>query len=107
MGKILVLLPMAAVLAASAPADAKKDREKPAQSKQDPGQSKQDKDAKLDVPRQTEGHRPHDSNGDGVITRNEWPGNDKSFRDLDRNGDGVISKYDQSMKEKVRAPVHK
>jgi hypothetical protein len=47
--------------------------------------------------RRTEGHRPHDRNGDGLITRNEWPGNDVSFRRLDRNGDGVISKYDRSL----------
>jgi hypothetical protein len=48
--------------------------------------------------RRTEGHRPHDMNGDGRITRNEWPGNDVSFRRLDRNGDGVISEYDRSLR---------
>lgn len=32
-----------------------------------------------------------DTNNDGVITRNEWRGNDNSFRQHDRNGDGVIS----------------
>ena len=47
--------------------------------------------------RRTEGHRPHDLNGDGRITRNEWPGNDESFRRLDRNGDGIISEYDRSL----------
>lgn len=35
--------------------------------------------------------RGMDSNGDGIITRNEWRGNDNSFRKHDRNGDGVIS----------------
>jgi hypothetical protein len=47
--------------------------------------------------RRTEGHRPHDRNGDGRITRNEWPGNDQSFRRLDRDGDGIISQYDRSL----------
>lgn len=32
-----------------------------------------------------------DKNGDGVITRREWRGNDRSFRNHDRNGDGVLS----------------
>jgi hypothetical protein len=32
-----------------------------------------------------------DTNGDGVITRDEWRGNDRSFADHDRNGDGVLS----------------
>jgi Ca2+-binding EF-hand superfamily protein len=32
-----------------------------------------------------------DKNGDGVITREEWRGNDKSFRNHDWNGDGVLS----------------
>ena len=32
-----------------------------------------------------------DANGDGVITRQEWRGNDRSFRNHDRNRDGVIS----------------
>ncbi len=32
-----------------------------------------------------------DTNNDGAITRNEWRGNDNSFRQHDRNGDGVIS----------------
>lgn len=44
-----------------------------------------------------QGHRPHDYNGDGVITRNEWPGSSQSFRQLDRDRDGVISQYDRSM----------
>jgi Ca2+-binding EF-hand superfamily protein len=36
-------------------------------------------------------HRGMDQNGDGVITRDEWRGNDQSFRQHDRNGDGVIA----------------
>jgi Ca2+-binding EF-hand superfamily protein len=32
-----------------------------------------------------------DRNNDGVITRQEWRGNDQSFRNHDWNGDGVLS----------------
>jgi len=32
-----------------------------------------------------------DTNGDGVITRREWRGNDNSFRNQDWNGDGILS----------------
>lgn len=32
-----------------------------------------------------------DRNGDGVITRDEWRGNDNSFRKHDRNRDGILS----------------
>jgi Ca2+-binding EF-hand superfamily protein len=32
-----------------------------------------------------------DRNGDGVVTRNEWRGNDRSFRVHDWNNDGVLS----------------
>jgi len=32
-----------------------------------------------------------DLNGDGVITREEWRGNDRSFREHDWNGDGRLS----------------
>ncbi len=32
-----------------------------------------------------------DTNRDGVITRDEWRGNDRSFADHDCNGDGVLS----------------
>jgi hypothetical protein len=35
-----------------------------------------------------------DRNGDGVITRAEWRGNDRSFQRHDHNGDGVISRSD-------------
>src|SRR5262245_64536145 len=33
-----------------------------------------------------------DRNGDGVISRAEWRGSDRSFRVHDLNGDGVISR---------------
>jgi len=36
-------------------------------------------------------HRGMDRNGDGVITRDEWRGNENSFRRQDRNDDGVLS----------------
>ena len=55
------------------------------------------------IPRRTEGHRPHDRNGDGLVTRNEWPGNDASFRQLDRDGDGVISRYDRGLNADARS----
>jgi Ca2+-binding EF-hand superfamily protein len=32
-----------------------------------------------------------DTNGDGVITRDEWRGNERSFREHDWNGDGRLS----------------
>ena len=32
-----------------------------------------------------------DRNGDGVITRKEWPGNDKSFNQHDLNRDGILA----------------
>ena len=32
-----------------------------------------------------------DTNRDGVITRREWRGNDRSFQNHDRNRDGVLS----------------
>jgi len=32
-----------------------------------------------------------DRNGDGVVTRDEWRGNDQSFRQRDSNDDGVLS----------------
>ena len=35
--------------------------------------------------------REMDANRDGVITRQEWRGNDRSFRNHDWNGDGRLS----------------
>ena len=37
----------------------------------------------------------YDRNGDGVITRDEFPGNAAAFNRLDRNGDGVLSAADR------------
>ena len=51
--------------------------------------------------RQNQGQRQNgrfkgmDRNGDGVITRDEWRGNDTSFQKHDRNGDGVLSEADR------------
>jgi hypothetical protein len=36
-------------------------------------------------------HRGMDRNGDGIISRREWRGNDVSFDRHDRNGDGILS----------------
>ena len=44
--------------------------------------------------------RGMDRDGNGVITRDEWSGNDKSFKKLDRNRDGVISNADRGGKAK-------
>lgn len=49
------------------------------------------------IPRETRGHIPHDTNGDGVVSRHEWPGNDQSWRNQDRNGDGVINDIDRQI----------
>lgn len=49
--------------------------------------------------------RGMDTNRDGRITRDEWRGNDNSFRQHDRNGDGVISgkeMHGKTAKEKKR-----
>lgn len=57
------------------------------------------------APRETQGHRPHDLNGDGKISRKEWPGDDGSFREMDRNGDGFITDADRQLEPRNR--VHK
>ena len=41
-----------------------------------------------------------DKNGDGNVTRSEWPGSDESFKARDRNNDGVIST------EELNQPQH-
>jgi hypothetical protein len=46
------------------------------------------------------GHRPFDNNGDGVVTRREWPGNGNSFRRLDRDHDGVLSERDRRLQRR-------
>jgi Ca2+-binding EF-hand superfamily protein len=35
--------------------------------------------------------RDMDQNNDGVITRNEWRGNDRAFQARDKNKDGILS----------------
>ncbi|HYO81153.1 MAG TPA: hypothetical protein VES20_07115 [Bryobacteraceae bacterium] len=56
-------------------------------------------------PRETRGHVPHDNNGNGVVDRSEWPGDDNAFRKLDRNGDGILSDADRKLQPKRR--VHR
>ena len=43
------------------------------------------------VRRDARGFRGLDRNHDGVISRAEWPGSNRSFAVLDGNGDGVLS----------------
>ena len=57
---------------------------KPSQVQKSDKGAKKDKGPKLK-------HRGRDANGDGVITRAEWRGNDVSFRNHDWNGDGILS----------------
>ena len=42
--------------------------------------------------------RGYDRNNDGLITRDEFPGNDNAFNRMDRNGDGVLSQADRDGK---------
>lgn len=51
--------------------------------------------------------RGYDRNGDGVITRDEFPGNDNAFRRLDRNGDGVLSQADHNGHGNGKAKGHR
>jgi Ca2+-binding EF-hand superfamily protein len=44
--------------------------------------------------------RGYDRNGDGIITRSEFPGNATAFSRLDRNGDGVITQADHGKRGK-------
>jgi hypothetical protein len=66
---------------------------------------KQRKQTEPEMRRTTEGHRPQDLNGDGVISRKEWPGDDQSFRELDRDGDGMLSSRDRTPPS--RPPVYR
>jgi hypothetical protein len=58
-----------------------------------------EKTTEVAMKKSTEGHRPQDLNGDGIIQRHEWPGNDTSFRELDTDGDGVLTKKDRAYTE--------
>lgn len=69
--------------------------------------AKERKDSEKEWRQRTEGHRPHDDNGDGLISRSEWPGNDVSFRELDWDGDGLLSDRDRRMRrEGTRGRVY-
>ena len=83
----------------------KKNTDREMQRRTDRGRVNDDYD--YGMPRRTEGHRPHDLNGDGRVTRNEWPGNDTSFRQLDRDGDGVISHYDRELQSDRRNSTYR
>ncbi|HKO54961.1 MAG TPA: hypothetical protein VJ276_03725 [Thermoanaerobaculia bacterium] len=50
--------------------------------------------------------RGYDRNGDGIITRDEFPGNANAFSRLDRNGDGVISQADHAGRGKAKRKHH-
>lgn len=64
------------------------------QGKQKPDRGSEDSDDEDDrgphKDRQNK-YRGLDKDGDGVITRAEWPGSDTSFHNHDWNGDGVLS----------------
>ena len=49
--------------------------------------------------------RALDTNGDGVVTRGEWRGNDTSFSRQDRDRDGVITERDREPARRNRAHV--
>ncbi|HET8548048.1 MAG TPA: hypothetical protein VFL57_08590 [Bryobacteraceae bacterium] len=44
-----------------------------------------------------------DSNGDGIISRGEWRGNDQSFSRHDRDGDGLITSRDRDRRYTQRS----
>jgi hypothetical protein len=69
----------------------------------------EDSDSNDEFKRQTEGHRAQDLNGDGVISRHEWPGNDASFAELDLDRNGVLDKRDRALdaQQRTRSRVHK
>jgi hypothetical protein len=54
------------------------------------------------LPRETQGHQPHDRNGDGVVSRDEWPGTAESFRRLDRDKDGLLTGRDRRLEPERR-----
>jgi Ca2+-binding EF-hand superfamily protein len=43
----------------------------------------------------TEFVKKYDANGDGRVTRAEFPGTDAVFERADRNGDGVVANNDR------------
>lgn len=90
----------ALALSLSVPAAEAKDKSNSKPTGTRSGRATTEKDFK----RGTEGHQPHDLNGDGQITRNEWPGNDTSYRQMDTNGDGVLTKKDRGYDARGIAP---
>jgi hypothetical protein len=90
MRQVLAIIPILVFLSAT-PLYSKNDKEKRGAGRNE-----------YPAARRTEGHRPQDLNGDGRITRNEWPGNDASFRRLDRNADGAITDYDRNYSRSTR-----
>lgn len=75
--------------------DKTKAKGKPNKVSQSEGNNQGKKSSDKEWKRSTEGHRPDDLNGDGIISRNEWPGNDASFRELDTDKDGVLTNKDR------------
>lgn len=108
MRKMLACLPLLAFLAVPTMAEEDRDskryknRERDAVERRDRTERDRygDNDSLDSLPRETRGHQPHDSNGDGVVSRREWPGNSQSFRNLDRNGDGVLSERDRRLQRR-------
>lgn len=55
--------------------------------------------------KKTEGHKPVDKDGDGVISRDEWPGDDESFKSLDVDKNGILD--DRDRKLPARKPLNR
>ena len=89
----ILVLPLALTLSVGTLPAKDKSQDKPSRTEKKDNADKTT--AEKNWKRATEGHRPQDLNGDGVITRNEWPGNDVSFRELDRDGDGALTNKDR------------
>jgi hypothetical protein len=83
--QILLALTMAGALVAPG---ASADQEGKAKGHAKAKAAKAAKDERNDQPMR---FRDMDQNGDRVITRSEWRGNDQSFKEHDTNGDGVLS----------------
>src|SRR5215207_8375037 len=104
--RLLRLLPLAAVLCVPISLHAKdNDGSENWARKSEQEWAKQRRKTEKSWRRSTEGHRPQDRNGDGVISRREWPGNDQSFRQLDRDRDGSLTNRDRQVTRK--APVYR
>lgn len=117
MRKLFAILPLAGLMfvADATAADKASKEHRKAEKKEHKAEWKADKahdnvdrrfDRQDDWMRATEGHQPHDLNGDGMIQRQEWPGNETSFRQLDRNRDGVLSDRDRNAQLNSRAVVN-